>query len=189
MDYLKLYDKEKYLFEVVQPAFARDNKLTAFDFFYIIIWKANRAKSKVALRLLTKDKLSRRDLDVIVGDLTDSLAKANSDKERMRILFEEWEFQLPMASAILTVLWPRNFTVYDIRVCNELGNHHSVQNKTRFEDLWAGYTAYLEDVRKKEPSILTLRGKDMVLWAKSFERQLKNDITTLFRRDEDENEV
>ena len=47
----------------------------------------------------------------------------------MRILIEDWAFRLPMASAILTVLYPDSFTVYDIRVCSELQNHHGVRNK------------------------------------------------------------
>ena len=183
MDYLKLYDLEAYLFDVVRPAFQKDNKLSAFDFFCIIIWKANRAKSKVALKLISRDSKSRKDLSQIVADLTQTIAKAKSDKERMCILIEDWEFRLPMASAILTICYPENFTVYDVRVCDELGNHHSAQNKARFNDLWSGYEAYLTDVKKKEPSVAVLRDKDRTLWAKSFEKQLNEDISTLFRKD------
>jgi hypothetical protein len=39
MDYLKLYDLEKYLFDVVRLNFERDRRLSAFDFFCIIVWK------------------------------------------------------------------------------------------------------------------------------------------------------
>ena len=99
MDYVKLYDLEKYLFEVVHPRFVRERQLSAFDFFCIVIWKANRAKSKVAKLLLAKDKQGRKDLDVIVSDLTASLAAAESDQERTRILIEDWRFRLPIASA------------------------------------------------------------------------------------------
>ncbi len=74
MDYLKLYDLEKYLFDVVRSNFERDRRLSAFDFFCIIIWKANRAKSKIAKKLLEKDGHRRKDLDAIVGDVTKSLA-------------------------------------------------------------------------------------------------------------------
>jgi len=182
MDYLKLYNLEKYLFEVVQPRFAQDHKLAAFDFFCIIIWKANRAISKIANLLCKKDKQSHRDLDAIVGELTTSLFSANSDKEKMRILINDWKFLLPTASAILAVLWPENFTVYDINVCNELKKHHKVKNK-KFENLWSGYTVYLNDVRNSEQTISSLRDKDRVLWAKSFEKQLVNDIMTRFQKD------
>ncbi|MBU2471752.1 MAG: hypothetical protein KKF20_05035 [Bacteroidetes bacterium] len=163
MDYLKIYDLENYLFEVVSPAFAKNGKLNAFDFFCIVIWKANRAKSKVALKLLAKDKKNRRDLGQIVEELTGQIHCAKDSKERMRILVEDWGFRLPMASAILTVLYPTEFTVYDVRVCNILGNHHSAQNKSRFDDVWKGYTALAGDVRAKVPDIDNLRDKDRFL--------------------------
>jgi hypothetical protein len=36
------------------------------------------------------------------------------------ILMRDWGLRLPMASAILTVLFPEEFTVYDQRVCGSL---------------------------------------------------------------------
>jgi hypothetical protein len=185
MDYLKLYDLERYLFDDVRTSFQKNNKLSAFDFFCIIIWKANRAKSKMALKLVSHKGNCRNDLNTIVGTLTSAIANAQEDKARMRILIEDWAFRLPMASAILTVLYPDSFTVYDIRVCNELQNHHGVQNKTRFDDLWDGYQAYLNDVRLREPTVALLRDKDRTLWAKSFEKQFSEDIATLFRKDDE----
>ncbi len=184
MDYLKLYDLERYLFDDVTASFHKNRKLSAFDFFCIIIWKANRAKSKVALKLVTHDGDAGNDLNTIVEHLTCAIANAQDDKARMRILIEDRAFRLPMASAILTVLYPFSFTVYDVRVCDELQNHHKVQNKTRFEDLWDGYQAYLEDVKSREPAVSALRNKDRTLWAKSFEKQLNDDISTLFKKDD-----
>ena len=132
MDYLKLYDLERYLFEVVRPSFQRDSELTAFDFFCIIIWKANRAKSEVAKRLIRHHGKGGTDLDAVIGDLTHQIHAARDDeKERMRILIKDWGFRLPMASAILTVLYPEIFTVYDKRVCGELGKYHCVQDRSK----------------------------------------------------------
>ncbi len=181
-DYLKLYDLERYLFDVVNPAFHRDHKLNAFDFFCIIIWKANRAKSSVAKRLIHDYGKGQSDLNIIIRELTHQIYRArDNEKERMRILVEDWRFYLPMASAILTVLYPDDFTVYDKRVCEELDGYHRVQN-WKFEHLWEGYCQYREAVIDREPSIPVLRNKDRVLWAKSFERQLKRDIATEFRK-------
>lgn len=184
MDYLKLYDLEGYLFDVIRPAFQRDGRLNAFDFFCIIIWKANRAKSKVAKRLRTCERGGgREDLTAIVGDMTSTIAKATpDDREQMRVLIEDWGFHLPMASAILSVLYPETFTVYDVRVCDELNGHYGVQDKSRFDDLWAGYCAFREDVRGREPNVRDLRDKDRILWARSFAKQLNKDIRTLFIR-------
>jgi len=183
MDYLRLQDLERYVFEVVTPAFQRKHRLDAFDFFCIVIWKANRAKSNVAGRLCERDGKKRKDLNAIVEDLTSAIYEATPGKQKMRILIEDWKFRLPMASAILTVLYPEAFTVYDVRVCGVLGRHRSVQDRSRFDNLWAGYEAYLKDVKDREPSVSTLRDKDRVLWARSFEKQLKDDLSTLFSKD------
>lgn len=102
----------------------------------------------------------------------------------MRILTADWKFRLPMASAILTVLYPEAFTVYDVRVCDELGKHYGIQDRSKFDGLWADYCVYLQDVRDREPSVLKLRDKDRVLWARSFEKQLREDISTLFSKDQ-----
>jgi hypothetical protein len=53
-DYLKYYDLEKYLFEDVRQRFHKEGKLDAFDLFSIVIWKANRSKSRLAHRLAKK---------------------------------------------------------------------------------------------------------------------------------------
>src|SRR5665647_3378852 len=102
-DYLKLYDDENYLFEEVSRRFSEQGYLKAFDFFCIVIWKANRSKSKIAKRLLSK---GHSDLNSAVIALTKSLANVADDKTRMKILIEDWGFLLPMATAILTVLYP-----------------------------------------------------------------------------------
>jgi hypothetical protein len=184
MDYLKLYDLEKYLFDVVRVNFERERRLSAFDFFCIIIWKASRAKSMIAKKLLERDGNRRRDLDAIVGDMTKSLAESESEKEKMRILIEKWGIRLPIASAILSVLWPDQFTIYDDKVCEQLGgDYKTVKDKARFEDVWNGYNRYLDAVKNMVPEVPVLREKDRVLWAKSFERQLNKDIAMLFQKE------
>lgn len=182
LDYLKLYNQEEYLFSSVKESFKENKKLSAFDFFCIIIWKANRAKSKVAHNLVERNDC--QDLNTIVEMLTTEIANAESAEMRMRVMIVNWKFRLPMASAVLTVLYPDEFTVYDRRVCDELENFHNVQNRTKFERLWQGYQEYLNAVRDKEPAIDRLRDKDRTLWAKSFEKQLHNDIASNFRKND-----
>ena len=180
MNLLKLYDLERYLFEDVQNSFHRHGQLPAFDFFCIIIWKANRAKTKIAQRLLNKAD-GVNDLEAQVRELTSTIFQASGPNERLRILMVDWGFRLPMASAILTVLYPKEFTVYDVRVCDELNNHHMLQNKTKFEGLWEGYQRFVEDVSSTYPEIHSLRDKDRAHWAKSFEKQLRRDIENEFK--------
>lgn len=48
MDYRAFYHLESYLFNTVRIRFLENGFLDAFDFFCIVIWKANRSKSKIA---------------------------------------------------------------------------------------------------------------------------------------------
>ncbi len=167
----------------VRRRFAEDGSLGAFDFFSIVIWKANRAKSYVARRLLERDPERRSELEPIVRDLTRSLSNANSDQARMRILKEVWRFGLPMARAVLSILWPDDFTVYDVRVCEQLEGFQNLGGLTRFDAVWAGYSEYRRAVEAAVPGSLSLRDKDRHLWAKSTMEQLQHDIANGFSRD------
>ena len=178
-DYRKLYDLENYLFEEVSRRFSELGYLNTFDFFCIVIWKANRSKSKIAKRLLSK---GYPDLDSAVFALTKSLANAADDRARLKALIIDWGFRLPMASAILTVLYPISFTIYDFRVCEALDGFFNVQNKMNFDSLWNDYEAFMAAVNKAAPSEYSLRDKDRWLWGKSFYEKLKNDIDEKFQK-------
>ena len=180
LDYLRYYHLESYLLEDVRCRFHAEGVLSAFDFFSIVIWKANRAKSKIARRLLRKAELD--DLDQAVAALSKSLFEAEGPRERLRILMEDWDFLLPMASAVLAVLWPDDFTVYDVRACDELANFHQLANWTRFDRVWPTYEEFREAVRAAGPDDLSLRDKDRYLWARSSATQLQEDIARCFAK-------
>lgn len=179
LDYSTYYYLEEYPFDQVSSRFATDQTLSAFDFFCVVIWKANRAKSKVAERLR---KRGGEDLENAVGTLVSEIVSANSKRDRLSVMLERWGFRLPMASAILTVLYPDEFTVYDVRVCDILGDFHDAQNK-KFDTLWDRYVAYIDRVRASVPSKRKLRDKDRYLWGQSFATQLNQDIKAGFRKD------
>ena len=46
-DYSKYYDLNAYLFNEVSKNYQDKGYINAFDFFSIIIWKANRAKTNI----------------------------------------------------------------------------------------------------------------------------------------------
>jgi len=185
-EYTKYYRLEQYLFKEVGPRFRKEGCLTAEAFFCIVIWKANRAKSKTAAKLLQKAKV--RCLAEGVQKLTSALVEASSSKERMRILIKDWGFRLPMASAVLTVLYPEEFTVYDIRVVDELeqnkkGPLHQLANSTDFDkSIWPGYEQFIGAVRAAVPDEDSLRDKDRELWGRSFFNQLVDDIRRNFQK-------
>jgi hypothetical protein len=174
MDYGQFYELERYLFGIVRPRFLAHGRLSAFDFFCIVVWKANRARSRVARRLLAK---GHRDLEAAVRELTTTIV-AQPTRARLRYLCEDWGLNLPMASAILTVLYPDEFTVYDSRVCDLLGGFHRLYYTASFDRLWGGYQAYKQRVIEATTECLSLR--DRYLWGKSFHDQLQSDIARGF---------
>jgi hypothetical protein len=185
-DFLRLYHLEAYLFGEVTKRFQKDAALSAFDFFCIVIWKANRAKSKVAARMRAK---GHANLAAAVDALLRSVGSAPDNRARLRIVVEEWGFRLPMASAILTVLYPEDFTVYDVRVCDILGDFKDAQYRTQFDALWRRYSEYIDAVRAAVPSQAALRDKDRHLWRRSFAEQLERDVAAEFQRPVEDEEL
>lgn len=173
---LQYYDLEGYLLDVVRPRFQAGKTITAFDFFSIVIWKANRAKTKIAQRLLRK----RDSLDEAVQALCADLHAAADDEHRLVVMLRDWGFRLPMATAILTILWPESFTIYDIRVCNQLQAFHKVADKS-VGKMWPEYRAFCEAVKSAVPDEELLRNKDRVLWSRNAIAQLQADIKNGFR--------
>lgn len=177
MDYKQFYDLESYLFNTVHYRFTKEGCLTAFDFFCIVIWKANRAKSKIAKKLLAH---GHKTLDVAVKELTRGIARQEKPKDRLMYLLENWDFRLPMATAILTIFYPQEFTVYDVRVCDTIGNFNDLGQINKFEKIWLRYQEFKNVVLKIKPQNLSLRDKDRYLWGKSFYKQLRRDIVNRF---------
>ena len=176
-DPLRYYDLEDYLLNEVQDRFKSQGWIGAFDFFSIVIWKANRAKSLIAKRL--HKKYPEQGLEQIARNPTRSLHDADDDENRLRIL-ADWGFMLPMATAILTILWPDEFTVYDVRVCDELDDFRNLDNLGTFEKKWARYGEYRDAVRAAVSQDISLRNKDRYLWAQYGIRRLTTDIAAGF---------
>jgi hypothetical protein len=183
---LSFYWLEQYLFDDVRRRFLADKQLGAFDFFSIIIWKSNRSKSKVAHRL-RDDYKKYGDLEAIVRTLTSSLAGAS---DRLACIMTEWGFQLPLASAVLTVLWPDEFTIFDVRACEALKglakeDFSKLASRTYSPALATDYRRFVDAVRSVEAEGLTnLRDKDRYLWGKSASDQLVRDIASGFAKSE-----
>jgi hypothetical protein len=173
-DYQRFYDLERYLFEDVRRKFQEEGSISAFDLLSIVIWKSNRAKTRIAKRLAAR----ATDLETAARELTRAVADAPGAEARLSVLMRGWGFKLPMASAILAVLYPDEFTVYDTRVCGELGNFHKLANRTT--NVWTGYVAYRDAVIRATPPSLSLRERDRYLWGRSAVRQLERDVRSGF---------
>jgi hypothetical protein len=178
IDYKKFYHLEDYILNDVQSYFHEKGYLNAFDFFCIIIWKANRAKTNIAKRLLKYNS----NLEECVFELTKAIYLADSDVEKLEILISQYEFRLPLASAILSLLYPNNFTVYDYRVCEKLDLYKGIDNIKDFKKLSVKYFEFVRAVGNLAVHYSCLRDIDRYLWGKSFYNQLSSDLIFKFRQ-------
>lgn len=169
-DYSEYYNLENYLFNEISQKFKKNGYLDAHDFFCIVIWKANRSKTKIKQKLL---KFSHnKNIDTVCRQLTKEIAEQKTDRDKMELLLNKWKFRLPMASAILTVLYSDKFTVYDVRVREQLGLNDFSDRKTQIDQY---FSIYLPEVQKKGIG-KTLRDKDKHFWGKSFAEDLNKLI-------------
>ena len=180
IDYEQFYDLERYLFKEVTEFFHLNGYISGVQFYCVLIWKAERAKFKNARKILKKEESNSFDEGVKI--LTGAIYSAHSDLERIKILFE-WKFWLPTASAILTVLYPKRFTVYDFRVVEheELKRFKHIDSK-RSEKNAERYLEFIEEVKALalERRFKGLRSKDRYLWGRSRYNSMIRDIESGF---------
>lgn len=167
-DYRKFSDLERYLFREVGPHFRASGIIEPVDLFMIFIWKANRAKTKIRNKL---KKQANGNFRKAVTQIARALFATKDRKERFAILTRDWQLPLPMASAVLTVLYPKDFTVYDRRVCGVLKLQY--RNWLVSEECWMEYERYQEAVCRNTPPRFSLRDRDRFLWGKSVREDAK----------------
>jgi hypothetical protein len=172
-DFLQIYNLEKYLLDSVGSRFRATGRIEPIDFFMMIIWKSNRAKTRIRDKLKTR---ANGNFSEAVCKIAYGLSRAKDPKERLGVMMRRWGLRLPMASAILTILYPDDFTVYDIRVCGALGIKY--KNMTFSDRCWEEYESYKALVLDKTPPELVLRDKDRYLFGKSFWQNAMRDAQT-----------
>lgn len=158
--YIKYYFLENYLFSEVSAAFKERGFLAPEEFFAILIWKSNRSKTKIRDSILKNGKTVR-------GIMTE-VSKADTPGLKLDILDSVPYIGIPIASAILSVCYPDDFTVADYRACAAIKKYGKEINGNPT----ASKTAYFEYLNAcKElarESNLSLRDFDRMLWAKDF---------------------
>ena len=182
VDFRKYHDLESYLLDEIGPRLADSGVLSVEEFFCIIIWKSNRSKSKEAARLsrIATARNLGGGLAGAVKAICSELTQATSREDKFRVLFEGWEFRPPIGSAILAILYPEDFTIYDYRVCEVLDDYKRIQGIYRFDRFWVEYERYFKAVKEAVPQHASMREKDRWLWGKSFAMQLEEEAARGF---------
>lgn len=85
------------------------------------------------------------------------------------MLIEKWGFPLATASAILSVLYPDAFTIYDVRVRRVLmscriGDFGRLGQRRWAEKAWRGYLEFVEAIRAAAPQELSRNLRDCDRW-------------------------
>ena len=135
----------------------------------MLIWKAERAKNYHKKRLA---KLAGSFANA-VNQLASGIHQSADHKGRLKYLMDKWWFQLPTATAILSLLYPDDFTVFDWRVCDELGIDYEPWHSRGFSDgLWEYYLLFKKSLERETPANLSLRDKDRFLIGRSNRKSI-----------------
>jgi hypothetical protein len=154
---VKLYNLEGYLFEVVSQRFRQQKTLNRYDFFAIVIWKLNRAKTKIQSGLDAAGKA--------VEELMREVSQAETPQAKVEALTEIWGIGLAMASAILAVCYQEEFTVLEKASVEGL--------PSRYPQSPEEFLQYCQACRRfADQAGLSLRNLDRALWAKNWEENL-----------------
>lgn len=174
--YLKYYFLEDYLFKEVSEKFKLNKYLTAEEFFGIVIWKSNRAKTQV-LKGIKKEKNKGKTVEDIMREVYEAI----DDKTRLKVIDDIYGVGIPLASAILSVCYPSRFTISDYRVDNTLEKMKKIDDRIKqiIEEIdedtnitpksYRKYFKYVNICQKvAEENSLSLRDLDRCLWAYDF---------------------
>lgn len=169
--YLNYYFLENYLFNEVSKNFQKRGYLTPEEFFAIVIWKRNASKTKI----LNGIKEGKR----TIKEITLKISQAKELEQKLDVLLSPKisGIGIAIASAILTVCYPDNFTIADYRACAALKDFGEEIAGNPISNITA-YFEYLKKCKKlSRKHNLSLRDFDRMLWAKDFyegENGLKN---------------
>ncbi len=120
--YINLYDQEGHLFNVVGPRIRERGSLTFDEFYDIGMWKSARQKQnylknqEVDIQKITKEAFAQKD-----------------ERLKMKQLRKLKGVDIPTASAILTIVFPDQYAVIDVRCVEVLqGEKFDAEIKKEF---------------------------------------------------------
>jgi hypothetical protein len=173
IDPIDYYSPDTILFPKLAVRFGHIGHPTAEELYLILDWKASRARTKHLDRLTRSGRIFLQ----AAQDIAQDLHGAADDMERLRLLMAHpWRFPLPTATAVLTVLYPDRFRVYDIRVCEALGDFKKLVHWRWSDRFWPEYCRFVAAVRSAVPAHPTLRHADRYLWGMNKRNDLRDKL-------------
>lgn len=158
---LTLYDLETYLFQDVHEKFKRGDRICEFDFYCIIDWKSRRNKPGIKKGLRKSDP----------GKLFDEVREAKEPKAKVEALTKVKGIGIAIASAILAVCYPDNFTVVDSYILDMLKEGGYLSNASLTpEERYLEYNEKCNGWSRKER--ISLRRMDRLLWTKAWKKRV-----------------
>lgn len=149
--YIELYDTENYLFKVIGPR-AKERGCFLFDEFYrICMWKSARQKQRY---LRNKDR---------IGQISKEAFVEKDEGRKMEVLCQLEGVSIPMASALLTIVYPDRYAVIDIRCLETLREKGYDISKYPSPKIWLKYLDIMRESAKENG--VTPRELDMALFA------------------------
>lgn len=171
-DPIAYYSPETLVFPAIAQSFADTGTLDPMAFYLILDWKAPRARTRHRSRLARIGGSFNAAVNQIAADLRG----ATGPEQQLGLLLTKWGFRLPTASAILTVLYPEKFTIYDIRVCDALYAFRQLSGMKWSPTAWEEYRRFIGAVRRAAPQGLSLRDCDRWLWGRDKQETLRNEL-------------
>lgn len=179
---LDFYDPETRVFPKIAEKAANGGSLTKREVLRILKWKLWRIK----------DVNAETVADARMIEINSAIAKAReagSEVEALQDLEKVPGIRLATATAILTVCYPKVFTIIDVRVLEKLDLFPSTlsaeKRKIHSTEDWTAknyFDEYLPKVRERsEAWCCTLRDADRALWGLSV-RQRVDDIISKSER-------
>jgi thermostable 8-oxoguanine DNA glycosylase len=149
--YIELYGVN-YLFNVIGPEVRKRGHLSFDEFYEICMWKSARQKQRYL-----KNK-------GIVEEASKKAFAEKDERQQMEMLCKLDGVGIPTASALLTVVWPEEYAVIDIR-CLEILEERFGQKlgKSISINTWQNYLSLMR--KWAEENKTTPRKLDMALFA------------------------
>ncbi|HBB37248.1 MAG: hypothetical protein UX02_C0005G0031 [Candidatus Moranbacteria bacterium GW2011_GWC1_45_18] len=166
--YLDLYDKEKYIFDIIGKRTRDRGYLDFNDLYTICMWKSRRQKNRY---------LKNKKLDV--ERITKFAFKQVNEKSKIDWLLRLEGVGIPTASAILTAVYPDKYAIIDIR-CIDMIRAIGLKsiNKTISKEGWYEFLKAIRKIAKENK--ITPREVDKILFAMHEEKLEKNNYKNLY---------